>query len=598
MSILSLLQASVSNFATNLSQTPLTMNTGTHHQCSLRERLQGVLSQVELVRKLCQVPSISFGVLHKGEKFCHSVGHRDSEMIHKADADTIYMLGSCSKMLTSAAIGILVEAGQLNWQDPVKKYLPGFCPIGDPRIGQEADFIDLMRHSSGTAEVGRLCLGPNGSILVDEDKLLPLLNLMPTSDSKGQRFNREWSYNNIAYGIVSQVVESLTEERFDHFVKEKILKPLRMTRTVLKRADITADANVAAPCIALKNGQFANLQSENWPCEHVSPLLAAAGIWSSVNDMLKWCDAVLSAERSELCQNAEVHNSVPSKTFKHESNVGNPLRQMNRVRRGYWTRPADDPSVSKSAAYCMGWVRMELPSSMLGAFSGNFLSREKGVQYHLKPEFMLGKSSDPLLAIGHSGGMPGSLTTIWTFPETESAVVVFCNGRGLGDASDFVAQILIQELFDLKPKVDLIPWVKKETDLAHGYFRERLLDPWTKSRALDEPTRDLKLYVGEYEGFERNFTLQVIVENDGYLSVKFNRRESSTCKLLPFGQDVYSYFIPEFDSWIKRGYSVSKFEQTLLEFDFETKDQNIQVAKGLWWLWNPEEERAYFNRIV
>lgn len=44
--------------------------------------------------------------------------------------------------------------------------------------------------------------------------------------------------------------------------------------------------------------------------------------------------------------------------------------------------------------------------------------------------------------------MPGPLATIWTFPKTGSAAVVFTNGRGLGDASDFVAQILIQEMFD------------------------------------------------------------------------------------------------------------------------------------------------------
>jgi len=550
-------------------------------QNSLRERLQGVLSQVELVRELCQVPSISLGVLHKGEEFCHSVGHRDAELTQKADADTIYMLGSCSKMFTSAAMGILVETGELNWQDPVKTFLPSFCPIGDHQIGQEADFIDLMRHLSGTAEIGRLCLGPNGSILVDEDELLPLLNVMSTSNSKGQRFNREWSYNNVAYGIVSQVIESITGERFDQFVKEKILQSLGMTRTVLNRADIATDTNVATPCVPLINGQFAQLPVEDWPCEHISPLLAAAGIRSSINDMLKWCNAVLSAERAELCRNSKGSNSISSNTVKDESISENPLKQMNRVRRGYWTRPADDPSVSKSAAYCMGWVRMELPSSMLGAFSGNFLSREKGHQYHLKPEFMLGKSLDSLLAIGHSGGMPGSLTTIWTFPETESAVVVFSNGRGLGDASDFVAQLLIQQLFDLEPKVDLIPWVKKETELARGHFRERLLDPWINSRVQYGEMRDLNLYVGEYQGFNGYFSLQVVLEKDGYLSLKFNRRQSSTCKLLPFDRDVYSYFIPDFDSWIKRGYSVSKFEQTLLKFDFATNAQDTGVV-GRW----------------
>lgn len=139
---------------------------------------------------------------------------------------------------------------------------------------------------------------------------------------------------------------------------------------------------------------------------------------------------------------------------------------MNRIPRGYWTRPANDPSTIRGAAYYMGWFRLDLPSSMLGAFSGNILSHEKDSQNYLMPEYMLGKSSDSLLAIGHSGGIPGSLATIWTSLETESAILVLTNGRGLGDASDFVAQTLIQQLFDLKPRFNLKPWVEHETKLA------------------------------------------------------------------------------------------------------------------------------------
>lgn len=368
--------------------------------------------------------------------------------------------------------------------------------------------------------------------------MLPLLNLMSTSDEKGQRFNREWAYNNVAYGIVAQVIEQIDCQRFDEFIKDCILQPLEMTRTILTRAEIGADANVATPCVTLKNGQFVKLDFEDWPCEHVSPLLAAAGIRSSIKDMLKWCKAVLSAEREELCH---IHGT-PQTRFPIPNN---PLKQISRIRRGYWARPDDDPSTSKSAAYCMGWVRLDLPSSMLGAFSGNVLSREKGSKNHLRPEFVLGRSSDPLLVIGHTGGMPGSLATIWTFPETESDVVVLTNGRGLGDASDFVAQILIQELFDLKPKVNLIPWVRHETKLAQGYFEETMLEPWKQGRAPDASMRSPESYVGEYRGFDGLFNLDVLMEGSGDLCVIFNRRRASMMSLMFFTRDIYSYFIPD-----------------------------------------------------
>lgn len=91
-----------------------------------KKRLREILPQVELVKELCQVPSISLGVIHNGEMFCHSTGYRDPQMIEKADPDTIYMLGSCSKMFTSAAMGILVGSQKVHWEDTIRKFLPNF----------------------------------------------------------------------------------------------------------------------------------------------------------------------------------------------------------------------------------------------------------------------------------------------------------------------------------------------------------------------------------------------------------------------------------------------------------------------------------------
>ncbi|KAJ5103028.1 hypothetical protein N7532_003557 [Penicillium argentinense] len=565
-------------------------------QCelSLAKRLQGTIPQIEKVQSLCQVPSISFGVLHRGETFCHSIGYRDANLTLKADSDTIYMLGSCSKMLTSAAMGILVDAGKMSWQEPVRKYIPKFGPVGDPHIREQADFIDLLRHSSGIGDAGRLCLGPSGSILVDENDLIPLLNMMSTSNDQGQRFNKDWAYNNIAYGIVAKAIENVSGQRFDKFVKEQILQPLKMTRTAVAKSDIVSDDNVASSCATLANGQFVELDTSSWPCEDVSPLLAAAGIRSSVNDVLKWCAAVLSAERNELSRMSQGKHAKSSSATGTLMSPGNPLKQMTRVRRGYWTRPADDPSTSKHAAYCMGWVRMELPSSTLSSFSGNSLSRKKDYQMHIKPEFILGKGSNPFLMIGHSGGMPGSLATIWTFPETQSAVVVMTNGRGLGDASDFAAQILTQALLDLNPQIDLFPWVELETKLVRNYFETDLLAPWMENRFSDDLQRDPELYVGNYVGFRGLFAMIVTRNANGDLVVLFNHRQASSSPLIFYRCDVYSFFTPDYDYWVTRGAAVSKYEETLLEFKL---DQAQNRVEGLHWLWNSDEDREWFKRI-
>ncbi|GIJ90601.1 hypothetical protein Asppvi_009562 [Aspergillus pseudoviridinutans] len=575
------------------------------YYASLDRRLQESISQINQVRELCQVPSVSFGVVHEGKVLLRqSVGYRDAEQRFESDADTIYMLGSCSKMFTSAAVAILVHEGKLQWQDPIQKYLPEFNPVGDPEIGQNADLIDVLRHSTGVASPGALFFGPRGSILASEEDVIKLLNMMPTTNKDGQKFNRHWEYNNFTYGLMAKVVEKVTGQRFTEFLRERILNPLGMTRTALTRADIADDDNVAVPCATLDNGKFVQLDSESWPCEDHPPLLAATGMRSSLNDMLNWCIAVLSAERREThsqCKGMDEPSPISNMVLPDtQTNLrNNPLRQMNRVRRGYWTRPADDPSFSKNAAYCMGWVRMELPSSMLGAFSGNYHSRAEDHQMHLK--HILGMKSHPFLAIGHTGGMPGSIATVWTFPDTQSAVVTMTNGRSFGDASDFAAQILIQALFDLAPRIDLSPWMKMEADLARRFFYEDLLKPWKENQRLSDAKRDPMIYVGEYCGFDGLFTLSIIADmapgdSDGELAVVFNHRQASRRPLIFYRKDTYSFFFEDWNNHVVYSVGVKDYRQTLLEFEI---DYAAEQVTGLWWRWSgdTDEKPAWLRRV-
>lgn len=568
--------------------------------CTTIQRLHEAVFEIHRVKELCQVPSISFGVIHQGKViFRQCVGYRDAELRVEADADTLYMLGSCSKMFTSAALGILVDEGKLQWLDLVQKYLPEFDPKGDSRIGKTADLIDLLRHSTGIVPPTALCVGPKGLIIVHEDELIPLLNTMPTADNKGQRFNREWSYNNFTYGLMAKVVESVTGQRFADFVRQQILQPLGMTRTALSRADLAGDDNVAAPCAKLDNGTFMQLASECWPCDDHSPLLSATGIRGSLNDMLSWCVAVLAAEQIENqfhSEGGELLGPRSDGCHMHMPTRNNPLKQMQRVRRGYWTRPPDDPSTSNEAAYCMGWVRMVLPSSMLGAFSANSRSREVNHQMHLK--HILGVDSNPRLAVGHTGGMMGSVTTLWTFPETQSAVVALTNGRDFGDASDFTAQILTQALFNLTPQIDFLPWVRMEAELAGKFFKENLLQPWERNRRIDDNKRDPMVFVGEYRGFNSLFALTVIADqaqrdSEVRLSVLFNNHKASVCRLLFFQTDIYSFLPQDRNSWVSNYMPVGDYRQTLLEFEFSDA---VKRATGIWWRWDMDEKPTFLRR--
>ncbi|KAL4807320.1 beta-lactamase/transpeptidase-like protein [Aspergillus unguis] len=543
------------------------------------DRLQATLPQIAQILTTTQAPSVTFGVAHHGRIiYTNSIGHLTaSKCSPQPDANTKYMIGSCSKMFTAAAVGILVAEGKLNWTDPISKYIPEFNPIHNPRIGKEADIIDCMRHSTGITAPSSLTFGPHGTIVSSEEDAIALLNIMPTADDKGQRFNREWAYNNSTVGLVGLLVQRVSGMRFADFVQEKLLTPLGMTRTAVKREQVYTDDNVAAPCTILSNGELSPAYEDAWPCEGHTPLLAATGIRSTLHDMLTWSIAVMDAERAEA--DPTYTPQVPN----------NPLQQVSRCRRGYWTRPADDPDFSEDAAYGMGWWRAKLPSSMLGAYGGNYFSRDKEHKTHL--EYILGKEhATPFQMVGHTGGMRGSIFSVFTFPETQSAVVTMTNGRDYGDVSDFAAQLLIQALFELKPVVDLLPWAKKEAELARAHYEKQIQQPWTENRRPDDPKRELWLYIGDYRGFEGLFSLTIRLNGD-QLAVVFNHRKASECPLVFYKKDTYSFCALDEDESKRKQILTAEYNNSLLEFHGQDK------IEGLKWKWDKSEEPAWFERV-
>lgn len=117
-------------------------------------------------------------------------------------------------MYTAAAVGKLVDEGKVSWTDPIQKYLPEFNPVGDPEIGQKADIIDALRHSTGLENPTRLYVGPCQKLLKDDKDFIEIMNQMPTANDESQRVNRHWAFNNGAVGLMAKVVERVSGVTF------------------------------------------------------------------------------------------------------------------------------------------------------------------------------------------------------------------------------------------------------------------------------------------------------------------------------------------------------------------------------------------------
>ena len=537
------------------------------------------MSEVGRVKELCRVPSISVGVLHNRKViFMDSIGHRDVERNREANCDTSYLLGSVSKMFASAAIQLLVDEGKMSWNDTIQKHLPNFNPTGDPGIGKYAEVLDACRHSTGLGNPNVLVWGPNGTLIGKGEDHVAFMNAASTSNKAGQRFRSWWLYSNQAYGLASNIVEAASGFKYSWFIRDRLFKPLGMNGTQVSQAEMDINDNIAFPYAKMSNGEYVRLHSE-YPSKDHGPTLATIGLRSCVRDLLTWSAAVMEASDGETS-----HESAITSEPKN-----NPLKQMDGTWNTYWTRPVDD-GFQNDTAYCMGWYRTRIPTGALGLYSYGHRTRWDPESTYLK--YIIGRESKSRLVYGHNGVNNGSAASLYTFPETHSAVVVLSNGCDVGDASDTASQILIQALFGLKPHIDLLPRLEKEVDLCLKAYDDIVTD-WKKHRdtsALERPSND---YIGEYIG---HGTLIVhILENElkTALCVLFDGNEASRCVLEYYNKDSYSFFPTSRDEWLARSMIDWDYYKVGI-FDF-VRDDSDRVM-GFRWQWDMDEEPTLFTK--
>ncbi|KAJ8121794.1 hypothetical protein ONZ43_g1843 [Nemania bipapillata] len=484
------------------------------------------MPEIESVRKLCKAPSVSVGVLHQGEiVFRRSIGLRDIEANLEADSDTAYQIGSCSKLLTSTAAGLLSKEHPI-WKDKVQDHLPDFDPIQDPRIGKTATIVDICRHSTGLANGNSIFMGPGGTVVVKGEDHIAMTNRLPTSNQHGQRFNSWWYYSNAAFGLLASIIERSSGTSFSTFLKDRLCGPLGLTQTLVTEADVTHNSNLAHPYVQRADGTWAKINN-HYTSEKHGPVLAALGIRSSVNDMLKYLAAVMN--RYDLEKESKASTPSPEILAKCE---GNPLREISSMWNWWWGRPCDDGFDNKTA-YTLGWFRTTMPTSALGMLSYNGVHRKEDI---------IGKESSPRTLYGHSGCSNGFLSTAYLIPDSHTAVVVLSNAADAADSTDTASQILLQAIFDLKPTIDLIPSL--EVSVAHRRTKhEKVVKDWTEHRGVSQYDKAVaEEILGTYVGFGVSYIHIISSETSpSGLAVRFADQETSQRDLEPYHKDALSF---------------------------------------------------------
>ncbi|HEY0303266.1 MAG TPA: serine hydrolase domain-containing protein [Rhizomicrobium sp.] len=156
------------------------------------------------------------------------------------DAATTFSIASCSKAFTACAVALLVDAGGLAWDDPVRTHLPEF-ELHDPWISAHITLRDLLGMRTGLGRAGICEWGSNPSLALPEI-FRRLRHTQPVSG-----FRERYGYTNVAYSALSEIVGRAAGTDFAGFVRDGIFVPLGMPNAFLSEGTPARTVNCAFP---------------------------------------------------------------------------------------------------------------------------------------------------------------------------------------------------------------------------------------------------------------------------------------------------------------------------------------------------------------
>jgi CubicO group peptidase (beta-lactamase class C family)/D-alanyl-D-alanine dipeptidase len=168
------------------------------------------------------LPALSIALIDDQRTvWARGFGFADPEAKKSATAETVYRIGSVSKLFTDIGIMQLVERGELNLDAPVTDYLPEFRPKNP--FGKPITLRQMMSHRSGL-----LREPPVGNYFeTTEPSLAATVRSLNDTELVYAPETRT-KYSNAAIGVVGYVLEARSHQPFATYLKHAVLEPLGM----------------------------------------------------------------------------------------------------------------------------------------------------------------------------------------------------------------------------------------------------------------------------------------------------------------------------------------------------------------------------------
>jgi CubicO group peptidase (beta-lactamase class C family) len=237
------------------------------------------------------VPGVSLGIVQGGKVvFAGGFGVRELGKPEKPDANTLYIIASNTKAMTTLLLGRLVDQKKLTWQTPVTKLLPQF-KLGDAETTSKVLVEHLVCACTGLPRQDFEWLLEFGRA-TPESALATLGTMQPTS-----KFGELFQYSNplaAAGGYVAAHVllpEMELGAAYDRAMSAEVFGPLGMTSTTFDFARALRANHASAHSLDIDGKPALAAMDVNYS---IVPVRPAGGAWSSVTDVLKYVQMELA----------------------------------------------------------------------------------------------------------------------------------------------------------------------------------------------------------------------------------------------------------------------------------------------------------------
>ena len=403
----------------------------------VKQKLSGFDKTVEQMLKQWNVPGCGVAIVVKNKVvFAKGYGLRDVEKKLPVTPTTLFPIASNTKLFTATAVGLLVEEGKLEWDKPVKQYVPQIQFYNDD-LTANITMRDMLSHRTGMSRHDNIWYNSDFSRQQLFDRLKYLEPSLP--------LRQGYLYNNMMYAAAGHIVEQLSGQSWEEYVRTKFFVPLGMSRSIFSAEDMQ------------KQPDFLTAYYEKRDTSTLAPfpfytrqqgIGPAGAIISDLNDMSHWL--IMQMHGGKYNNKVVVPSSVIRATMQ-------PAALAATVPDKYF----------------------EEINAMYGM--ARYTSSYKG---HYRTQ--------------HGGSLGGIYSQVSFMPNDSVGVIVFMNGVHARP----MLEVLVNTVYDRVLSLSATPWNErnlKNYRLNKATARAARRKPATDQVLGTQPSHPLADYVGQYE---------------------------------------------------------------------------------------------------